>query len=305
VDPDHRLLGRNAEALVLAGDTGIAEPVRLRAIHLLGVGEFSYREVSDVLLLVVASGQSPTIQKEALRALALRRDPSLVNSLLARGAKLGPLGQTEAIGFLIRRNEMLPAVLGALQERRLAPQSFSSEQINYLRTHAEPAVQQAAIRIFGDWQPSRQAIVDQFKPALRLKGVASRGRQIFAAKCAICHRVNGEGNDLGPSLAAAKTLGQEKFLASILEPNAKVAPGYEAHVATMRDGENVVGILKAETESSVVIDQPGIGRTVLPRGNVIGMQANAWSLMPEGLEQGMQHQDMADLLAYLMSAAQW
>jgi len=117
--------------------------------------------------------------------------------------------------------------------------------------------------------------------------------------------VNGEGNDLGPSLAAAKTLGQEKFLASILEPNAKVAPGYEAHVATMRDGENVVGILKAETESSVVIDQPGIGRTVLPRGNVIGMQANAWSLMPEGLEQGMQHQDMADLLAYLMSAAQW
>jgi putative heme-binding domain-containing protein len=166
-------------------------------------------------------------------------------------------------------------------------------------------VQQAAIRFFGEWQPLRPAVVEQFQAALRLKGVASRGRQVFMAKCAVCHQVNGEGNDLGPSLAAAKTLGQDRMLASILEPNVKVAPRYEAHVATMRGGENVIGILKAETESSVVIDQPGRGRTVLPRGNVVGMQASSWSLMPEGLEQGMNSQGLADLLAYLMSAAQW
>jgi putative heme-binding domain-containing protein len=305
VDPDHRLLGRNAEALIFAGDTTVAEPIRLRAIRLLGLGGFAYSEVSDVLLLLVASGQSPTIQIEALRALVQHRDPSLVTSLLARWARLSPLVQTEAIGLMLRRNEMLPAMLGALQDRKLAPYSFSSPQINYLRTHPDPAVQQAAIRFFGDWQPSRPAVVEQFQSALRLKGVANRGRQVFLAKCAACHRVNGEGNDLGANLAAAKTPGQENMLASIVEPNAKVVSGYGTHVATMRDGENVIGVLKAETDSSIVLDQPGRGRTVLPRGNVIGLQVNSWSLMPEGLEQGMDGQGMADLLAYLMSAAQW
>ena len=184
-------------------------------------------------------------------------------------------------------------------------QSFSLPQINFLRTHPDPAVQQAATRFFGAAVSSRPAVMEQFRPALRTAGVASRGRQVFQARCAACHRVNGEGNDLGPSLAAARPSGPEKLLASIIEPNSKVTPGYEANVAALRDGESVVGILKAESDSTIVLDQPGRGRTVVPRGTVGTLQANSWSLMPDGLEQGMTTQSMADLLAWIMSAAQW
>jgi len=305
VDPDRRLLGLNAQALALAANAEVAEPIRLRAIRVLGLGAFTYDEIKDALLLLLGSGQSYAIQAEALRALAQGRDPRLLNSLLARWGNLPAPVQTEAMGILIRRNEFLPAILGALENRRIAAASFSSPQLYYLRTHPDPAVQQVVNRFFGAGIPARPAVVGQYRPALLLKGNANRGRPLFLTKCASCHRVNGEGNDLGPTLAIAKTLGKEQMLASILEPNARVAPRYDTHVALLRDGQTVVGVLKAQTDSSMVLDQPGWGRTVLPFANVISRQSGSWSVMPEGLEQGMTTQGMSDLLAYLMTAAQW
>ena len=47
-----------------------------------------------------------------------------------------------------------------------------------------------------------------------------------------------------------------------------------------------------------------IGRpVVLPRTNIQYLQAQPWSLMPEGLENGLTPQDMADLLEYVVAAA--
>jgi putative membrane-bound dehydrogenase-like protein len=305
VDPDRRLLAINAEALALAADAGVPEPVRLRSIRLLGLGSFTYDEISNALLLLLGSGQSQAVQVEALRALAQSRDPRLANSVLARWGSLTSPVQTEAIGILLCRNDYLPAVLGALENRRIAPGSFSSPQRDFLRTHPDPAVRAMVGRFLGDASGARPAVMEQFRPALRLNGNASRGRQTFLARCASCHRVNGEGNDLGPNLAIAKMSGQEHLLASILEPNARLQPLYETHVAVMRNGESVIGILKNKTDSTAVLDRPGWGRSVLPGGNVIELRSAAWSLMPEGLEQGMNPQGMSDLLAYLIASAQW
>jgi hypothetical protein len=41
----------------------------------------------------------------------------------------------------------------------------------------------------------------------------------------------------------------------------------------------------------------------LPRTNIQYLQAQPWSLMPEGLEEGLTPQGMADLLEYILTAA--
>jgi hypothetical protein len=41
---------------------------------------------------------------------------------------------------------------------------------------------------------------------------------------------------------------------------------------------------------------------VLPRTNIQYFQAQPWSLMPEGLEEGLTPQGMADLLEYIFTA---
>ena len=50
---------------------------------------------------------------------------------------------------------------------------------------------------------------------------------------------------------------------------------------------------------------PGVGASFLKQGlrlNVLAARDQSWSLMPDGVEQGMSAQDFADLLEYLMSA---
>jgi hypothetical protein len=42
---------------------------------------------------------------------------------------------------------------------------------------------------------------------------------------------------------------------------------------------------------------------VLPRHNIQFLQAQSWSLMPEGLEAGLTAQNLADLLEYVVGAA--
>jgi hypothetical protein len=41
---------------------------------------------------------------------------------------------------------------------------------------------------------------------------------------------------------------------------------------------------------------------VWPRDNIQYLQAQTWSLMPEGLEEGLTPQGMADLLEYVFAA---
>lgn len=53
-----------------------------------------------------------------------------------------------------------------------------------------------------------------------------RGREVFKKSCSACHRVQGVGHELGPSLMAIKSRGAETLLASILDPNSEVNPQY-------------------------------------------------------------------------------
>jgi len=51
--------------------------------------------------------------------------------------------------------------------------------------------------------------------------------------------------------------------------------------------------------NSVALRQPGGQAEVWPRLAIAALARQEWSLMPEGLEQGLSVQDMASLLAFL------
>ena len=70
--------------------------------------------------------------------------------------------------------------------------------------------------------------------------------------CLRCHKVKGEGGDVGPDLAGIG--GKQKrdyLLESIVEPNKQIAQGYETVVLTLTNGKVVSGILKGEDAKEV------------------------------------------------------
>jgi putative heme-binding domain-containing protein len=143
-------------------------------------------------------------------------------------------------------------------------------------------------------------VVERFKPALRTAGAGPRGRNVFLARCAACHRLNGEGQEVGPDLDWVKPQGKEKLLMKMLEPNLDLAPNQAPRVAETFTGRYFVGNVLDENPTTLTLNQSDGVSVVLPRSNLRALQVQSWSLMPEGLEQGLSVQDLADLLEYII-----
>jgi quinoprotein glucose dehydrogenase len=101
-----------------------------------------------------------------------------------------------------------------------------------------------------------EAMLPQDRPLSKYRiavagGDAERGRRIFTshitAQCFRCHKIKGQGGDAGPDLTQVATrANREHFLESLVDPNAKLAPGFGSITLVLNDGQVVAGILKAE-----------------------------------------------------------
>lgn len=95
------------------------------------------------------------------------------------------------------------------------------------------------------------------------------------------------------------TATREELLTHTLDPNRTVEAGYRLYLVETTDGATVMGIIEQETDQLVRPRQPfGAGDTRL-RANIARIEAMEQSMMPDGLEDGLSLQDMADLLEFL------
>jgi putative membrane-bound dehydrogenase-like protein len=130
-----------------------------------------------------------------------------------------------------------------------------------------------------------ETVVEAFPEALLRGGNPIRGRQVFAqhpaAECTRCHTLGGRGTEVGPNLTRiGSTLTREQVVESLLEPNARIAPGFGTVALTLASGEKVVGTLKEETPTQIVIaaGTPPADRRI-PMSDV-KERANPTSAMP-------------------------
>jgi putative heme-binding domain-containing protein len=95
--------------------------------------------------------------------------------------------------------------------------------------------------------------------------------------------------------------GAEAVLINVLDPNREVTPQYVDYVVETTDGRTLTGVLAGETANSITLRRAeNVTDTVL-RTNIKRMRSGRVSIMPEGLEQQLDPQGMADLIAYVMS----
>ena len=301
-DPEAQAQPFYVQALNALLNYSVAEPLRIGGMQLLSVGPYTFASTGDVLLLQLGSGQSEALQSAALAALGRFDDPRIAPALIQRWRVLTPRLRSDAFTALLARTDRVAAVLAALESGTVGSADLSFAQVNFLRTHRNPAIRQRALQLFGPAPRQRPEAVQRFRPALGLKGVPARGREIFTARCAACHQRNGATQVMGPDLASVRIYGREKVLTAMLEPNAEVRHDYLTYVVETAQGEPLIGLLRDENPITITL-QGSKGRpVVLPRDNIQYLQAQPWSLMPEGLEAGLTPQNMADLLEYIITA---
>ena len=90
------------------------------------------------------------------------------------------------------------------------------------------------------------------------------------------------------------------MLTNILDPSREVSPNYVEYIVATKDGKISTGMLSTETATSVTLRRANDVQETILRENIEEISGSGKSLMPEGLEQKLTPQDMADLLAYLL-----
>ena len=134
-------------------------------------------------------------------------------------------------------------------------------------------------------------------------GNAEEGRKIFLERqdtaCLRCHKINGEGGEVGPELAGiGQRQSREYLLESILFPNTRIAPGFEAVLVSMKNGASVAGIVKSESETELVINSPEDGVLKLKKAE-IEKRDHGLSAMPEGMTEILSKGELRNLLEFL------
>ena len=193
------------------------------------------------------------------------------------------------------------AILERVSSGKLA-QELEFAAANVLLTSSDAAIKNEAAKHLKLPAGADAKPLPPLAELVKQTGNAERGRQLFATTgtCAKCHKVRGEGKEVGPDLSEiGSKLSKEAMYVSILDPNAGISFNYETHLLALDDGSQVSGIVISQTDEGVQLRlAESIVRTI-PREQIVGMKKQAVSLMPADLQKQLQAQDLVDIVEYL------
>ncbi|WP_439582712.1 HEAT repeat domain-containing protein [Dyadobacter bucti] len=148
---------------------------------------------------------------------------------------------------------------------------------------------------------SKGATVADFQDAL-FGGNAQLGRRYFmtnsAAECVRCHSVGGQGGEVGPSLSnIGNVLTREQILQALIEPSARLSPGYGMVMLTLKDGTSAAGILSQENEHELVLKTSEAEPLKIPVARIAKRENVPSSMPPMG--SIMSKREIRDVVEFL------
>jgi putative heme-binding domain-containing protein len=157
--------------------------------------------------------------------------------------------------------------------------------------------------------PGRSYTVDE---AVKLVGPRLQGRDfangkaMFAATaCLACHRFNGEGSGIGPDLdGSGNRYSIRDLLENIIEPSLVISDQYGSEQFDLADGTSVVGRIVGEDGGDLLLmSNPFMPdeKTRVKKDAIRSRKPYEISLMPPGLINALNVDELRDLLAYMLS----
>lgn len=132
------------------------------------------------------------------------------------------------------------------------------------------------------------------------------GKAMFAATlCSSCHGMNGEGGSVGPDLSQlGNRFSAEDILESIIDPGKVISDQYASTLFYLKDGGSVLGRLINEDGDKYYVSQNPFMPEMLveiSKDDVSKRIYSDLSIMPPGLINRLNEEELKNLMAYLIS----
>jgi quinoprotein glucose dehydrogenase len=134
-------------------------------------------------------------------------------------------------------------------------------------------------------------------------GNAEAGMQIFLNKlevaCLRCHKVGGEGGDVGPDLSKVGAQQKREYLLeSIVAPNRQIAKGFETINLALKDGKTITGIVRDDDGKQLRIITAEAQIITIPKDQIEARESGK-SPMPEDVMKNLTRFELRDLVEFL------
>ena len=266
----------------------------------------------DVKLPEVLRGllREKTLRREALRGLGAFEDAKTSAAILKIYTKLDTAGKRDALTTLASRVSFAKALMAAVAQGVVKANELPADIVRQLRAHGVKDINETLDKVWGvsrSTPAAKLAEIAKYKKLLEAKvnrpDNLPRGRALFQRTCAQCHKLYGEGGEIGPDITGSNRNNLDYLLTNMLDPNAEIPNDYRTTILRTKDNRVLVGIIRRSEGPSVTIATPAEVVTVAKR-DVATIDPQNFSMMPEGLVLALKVDELRDLVAYLRGSRQ-
>jgi putative membrane-bound dehydrogenase-like protein len=238
--------------------------------------------------------------QSAAAAAATTPDPATLAAVFSAWPTRTTATRRALIAAALRSPTATGALVSAIEEGQILAKELDSDTRRALAAVRDPALA-ARIKPLVDVgvNADRAAVIARYAAALKAPGDRARGAAVFEKHCLTCHYVQGRGHRVGPDLSGIGARAKEVVLVDLLDPSRQVAPDFVAYTLITRDGQVLSGLLASETAAGVTLLRAEGAQDLVLRAQIEELRSSGKSLMPEGMEQNLSEQNVADLLEFL------
>jgi putative membrane-bound dehydrogenase-like protein len=288
-----------AGLLEAAVDAGREVPERVAAMEMLSLLPLPGMGAAFEKLL--NPKEPPQVQVAAVRSLGTDAAARLLDGWSRYTAPV----RREVLAACLAKPATMEGVVERLEKGEIRVVELEPHQKETLLKHPSGGVRERARKALASKSDREQVIEEIWAKLTTLKGDAIAGEKVYMTSCSTCHRMNGQGYEVGPSLSSVAGREKKALLIDILDPNRAVAPQYQVYLVKIPGARDPVsGIIAAETPTSITLRRANAEETTVLRRDILEIKAYTASLMPEGIEANVSAQNFADLLEFLQRGQQ-
>ena len=250
------------------------------------------------------------LRREALRGLGAFEDAKTSSAILKIYGKLDTAGKRDALMTLASRVTFAKALMAAVARGVVKASELPADIVRQLRAHGVKDINATLDKVWGvsrSTPAAKLAEIAKYKKLLEAKVNRPvdlpRGRALFQRTCGQCHKLYGQGGEIGPDITGSNRNNLDYLLTNILDPNAEIPNDYRTTILHTKDNRVLVGVIRRSEGQSVTIAMPAEVVTVAKR-DVAAIDPQDFSMMPEGLVLALKVDELRDLVAYLRGSRQ-
>jgi len=265
---------------------------------------------AKILQQILSQDAPASLRRKSIQALASLKDAGTPKVLGALLPKLSANELPDAVNTLASTKEGSKELLKAVEAKTVPATALSPFLVRQLTAFDDKEINALIKSAWGDVNAPKADLGERTKKFRELlttaalaKGDLAKGKMLFTMTCGQCHKLFGEGQNVGPDITGSNRADLNYLLENVLDPNAVIGKAYQLNLFTMKDGRVMSGVIKEESPAAVKIAMMGGVEFTLPQPDIAKREVSKLSTMPEGLFDALKPEQVIDLVKYLQSGA--